>query len=61
MNKAKAVMAIFALAAFLSMVSIGYSIAAKSAIGIIAGIVALCVVMMVGFKLKRKFRDQGLL
>lgn len=61
MNSAKFVMFIFALAAILSMVSIGYAIAIKSIIGIIGGIIALCVVMMLGFKVKRKFRDQGLL
>ena len=61
MNKAKMVMFIFALAAMLSMVSIGYAIAIKSILAIFTGIVALCVVMMTGFKMKRKFRDQGLL
>lgn len=61
MNKAKIVMFIFAVAAILSMVSIGYAIAAQTIFGIILGIVALCVVMMMGFKLKRKFREQGLL
>ncbi|MDM5332590.1 DUF5325 family protein [Ureibacillus composti] len=61
MNKAKVVMFIFALAAILSMMSIGYAIAAESILGAIAGVVALCVVMMSGFKMKRKFREQGLL
>lgn len=61
MNKAKIVMFIFAVAAMLSMIFVGYAIAAKTAIGAIAGLVALCVVMMTGFKMKRKFRDQGLL
>ncbi|MFJ8234500.1 DUF5325 family protein [Ureibacillus sp. NPDC094379] len=61
MNKAKVVMFIFALAAILSMMSIGYAIAVKSILGAIAGVVALCVVMMTGFKMKRKFREQGLL
>ncbi|MBM7607825.1 hypothetical protein JOD29_001069 [Lysinibacillus composti] len=61
MNKAKVVMFIFALAAILSMMSIGYAIAAESILGAIAGVVALCVIMMTGFKMKRKFREQGLL
>jgi hypothetical protein len=61
MNKAKTVMFIFALAAMLSMISIGYAIALKTILGAIAGLVALFVVMMVGFKMKRKFREQGLL
>lgn len=61
MNKAKVVMFFFALAAMLSMISIGYAIAAETILGVIAGFVALCVVMMTGFKMKRKFREQGLL
>ena len=61
MNKAKVVMFIFALAAILSMMSIGYAIAAESILGAIAGVVALCVIMMTGFKMKRKLREQGLL
>ncbi|MFP3919729.1 DUF5325 family protein [Lysinibacillus telephonicus] len=61
MNKAKIVMFIFAIAAILSMISIGYAIAAQTILGIILGIIALCVVMMMGFKMKRKFREQGLL
>ncbi|RUL51912.1 MULTISPECIES: DUF5325 family protein [Lysinibacillus] len=61
MNKAKMVMFIFAVAAILSMISIGYAIAIKSVIAAIAGLVALCVVMMTGFKMKRKFQNQGLL
>ena len=61
MNKAKLVMFIFAVAAMLSMISIGYAIAAKTFLGAIGGLVALCAVMMIGFKMKRKFREQGLL
>ena len=61
MNKAKLVMFIFALAAMLSMMAIGYAIAAKTLLGSIGAIIALCAVMMLGFKTKRKFREQGLL
>ncbi|SOB92137.1 hypothetical protein SAMN05880501_101449 [Ureibacillus xyleni] len=61
MNRAKMVMFIFAVAAMLSMISIGYAIALKSIIAVIVGIIALCAVMMTGFKMKRKFREQGLL
>lgn len=61
MNKAKTVMFIFAIAAMLSMISIGYAIAAQTFLGAIAGIVALFAVMWIGFKMKRKFREQGLL
>ncbi|MGE7917095.1 DUF5325 family protein [Lysinibacillus xylanilyticus] len=61
MNRGKFVMGIFALAAVLAMCSIGYSVAASSVFGIIAGIVATCVIFMTAFKLKRKLREQGLL
>ena len=61
MNKAKVVMFIFAIAAMLSMISIGYAIAAKTILGAIAGLVALFAVMFIGFKMKRKFREQDLL
>ncbi|MDI7743753.1 DUF5325 family protein [Lysinibacillus fusiformis] len=61
MNIAKVVMFIFAVAAMLSMISIGYAIAAKTFLGAIAGLIALCAVMFIGFKMKRKFREQGLL
>lgn len=61
MNKAKVVMFIFALAALLSMIGIGYAIATKSILNVVASVVALGVVMMLGFKTKRKFMEQGLL
>nr|WP_106783972.1 DUF5325 family protein [Lysinibacillus timonensis] len=61
MNLAKLVMFIFALAAILSMVSIGYAIAVGSVFGVIAAIVALIFAFILGFKMKRKFREQGLL
>lgn len=61
MNKAKIVMFIFALAALLSMITIGYAIAIKSIFAIIASIFALGFVMGLGFKTKRKFRENGLL
>lgn len=61
MNKAKVVMFIFAVAAILSMVSIGYTIAVKSISGLIVSILALGFIFMMGFKMKRKFREHGLL
>ena len=61
MNKAKFVMLIFALAAILSMVCIGYAIALKSILGAIGAIILLGIVMVMGFKMKRKFRTKGLL
>lgn len=61
MNKAKFVMFLFALAAILSMVCIGYAIALESILGIIGAILLLGMVMMMGFKMKRKFIAKGLL
>lgn len=71
MNKAKFVMFIYALAAICSMIGIGVSIAIVAAvgkehntegiIGIIVCIIAMCYIFMMGFKTKKKFRDQGLL
>jgi len=61
MNRAKFVMAIYALSAVLAMCSIGYSVAAESVFGILAGILATCVIFMTAFKMKRKLREQGLL
>lgn len=61
MNPAKIVMFIFALAALSSMISIGYAIAIRSVWAIIACIAALCIVMILGFKTKRKFKEKGLL
>lgn len=61
MNKAKFVMLLFAIAAILSMVCIGYAVAIESILGAIGAIVLLGFVMMMGFKLKRKFRASGLL
>ena len=54
-------MAIFALAGILAMCSIGYAVAASNILGIIGGIVAVCVVFGLAFKTKRQFREKGLL
>jgi len=61
MNLAKFVMLLFSIAAILSMISIGYAIAIRSVISIIASVVALIAVMGIGFTMKRKFREKGLL
>lgn len=61
MNLAKLVMFIFALAAILSMVSIGYAIAIASIWGSILGVIALVAVFFTGFMMKRKFQENGLL
>ncbi|MEG0259502.1 MAG: DUF5325 family protein [Lysinibacillus sp.] len=61
MNRAKLVMAIYALAAILAMCSIGYSVAIASWVGILMGIIATCGIFVMAFKMKRKLREQGLL
>ena len=71
MNKAKLVMFIYALAAILSMLGIGFSVSLlgivgtkydlSGIIGIIICIIAMCAIFMMGFITKRKFREQGLL
>ncbi|MEG0385271.1 DUF5325 family protein [Solibacillus cecembensis] len=71
MNKAKAVMFIYALSAIFSMVAIGFSVSlvfmtgtdfdTTGIIGIIVGIIAMCAIFGLGFTTKRKFREQGLL
>ena len=71
MNKAKLVMFIYALAAIISMLGIGVSVAIMGVIGkkyntigligVIVCIIVLCLVFMMGFKTKKKFQKQGLL
>mgnify|MGYP006792851095 FL=1 len=71
MNKAKFVMFIYALAAILSMISIGFAFSlvfmtgdkyeTMGWIGVVVGVVAMCAIFGMAFKTKRKFRDQGLL
>lgn len=71
MNKAKFVMFIYALAAVLSMMSIGLAFSLifmtgdKYEIigwfGVVLGIVLMCAIFGMAFVQKRKFRDKGLL
>ncbi len=71
MNKAKLVMFIYALAALISMIGIGVSVAVMGVvgekyntiglIGIIVCIIVLCYIFMMGFKTKKKFQNEGLL
>ena len=71
MNKARLVMFIYALAAIISMIGIGVSVAIMGVIGekyntigligVIVCIIVLCLVFMMGFKTKKKFKEQGLL
>ena len=71
LKKAKFVMFIYALAAIISMMGIGVSVAIVGAtgdkynlvgiLGIIFFIIAVCVVFMMGFIQKKKYQKQGLL
>ncbi|AWE06537.1 hypothetical protein DCE79_03680 [Lysinibacillus sp. 2017] len=71
MNKAKVVMFFFALAAILSMLSMGISVSlifmtgdkyeTTGFISTIVGFVVMCAIFDFAFKTKRKFREQGLL
>jgi hypothetical protein len=71
MNKAKLVMFFYALAAILSMLSMGISFSlifmtgdkyeTTGIISLIIGFIVMCAIFGLGFKTKRKFRDQGLL
>ncbi len=71
MNKAKVVMFFYALAAILSMLSMGisFSLVFMSGdkyetigfISVIVGLIVMCAIFGFAFKTKRKFREQGLL
>ena len=71
MNKAKVVMFFYALAAILSMMSIGVAFSlifmtgddyeARGVITAIIGFIVMCAIFGLAFKTKRKFKDQGLL
>lgn len=71
MKKAKLVMLIYAIAAIVSMMGMGVSVAVMGVIGekyntagligLIVCLIAMCYIFMAGFKMKKKFREQGLL
>lgn len=71
MNKAKIVMFFYALAAILSMMSMGVSFSlifmtgdnyeVTGVICAIIGFIVMCGIFGFAFKTKRKFKDQGLL
>ncbi|WP_313801482.1 YlaF family protein [Cytobacillus sp.] len=50
-----------AIIATLCMMGIGIAVAEESIIGILAAIIALIVVMGIGFKTKKKMRENGTL
>ena len=71
MNKAKIVMFFYALAAILSMMSIGVAFSlifmtgdkyeVTGVICAIIGVLVMCAIFGFALKTKRKYRDQGLL
>lgn len=61
MDRARFVMGIYAIAAIVAMMSIGYAVAIRSGLSIVAGILATIFIMGMGFKMKSKLRKQGLL
>jgi hypothetical protein len=56
MKKIKWVFVVYAILAALSIMGIGVAIGEKSIIGVIGSILALIVIMGLGFKTKAKFR-----
>jgi amino acid permease len=59
MKQIKLVFLIYAILAAASIMGIGVAIAAESIIGTIACIVALIIIMGLGFSRKRKMRENG--
>ncbi|MET1013440.1 MAG: YlaF family protein [Paenisporosarcina sp.] len=61
MKNIKWVFVLYSLAALLSMFAIGISVGLRSVPGILVSIFILIMVMGLGFKTKKKMREQGLL
>lgn len=59
MNKIKWIFVVYSILAACSIMGIGISIGEKSVIGIITSILAVIVVMGMGFKTKAKMRTNG--
>jgi Family of unknown function (DUF5325) len=59
MKKIKWVFVVYAILAAMSIMGIGVAIGEKSIIGVIGSILALIVIMGLGFKTKAKFRASG--
>ncbi|MFB1081257.1 YlaF family protein [Jeotgalibacillus sp. JSM ZJ347] len=57
--KNNAVFLLYAFAAVIAMSGIGVAIAERSAIGAIVSILAVIVVFGMGFKTKKRFREQA--
>ncbi|ETI66153.1 DUF5325 family protein [Neobacillus vireti] len=59
MNQVKWPLLIYAILAAASIIGIGIAISAKSIFGAIVSILAVVIVMGMGFKTKRKMRKNG--
>lgn len=59
MQKIKWVFLVYSILAASSIMGIGITIAEKSIVGTIGCLVALIVIMGLGFKTKRKMREEG--
>ncbi|MBA4537920.1 YlaF family protein [Bacillus aquiflavi] len=59
MKQIKWVFVLYAVAAAVSIGGIGVAIAERSILGILSCIIAVIVVMGLGFKTKRKMRENG--
>ncbi|TWT08573.1 hypothetical protein FQV26_06165 [Planococcus sp. CPCC 101016] len=61
MKNTKWIFVLYSLAAILAMVGIGLAVGLRSVPGILAAILALCLIMGMGFKKKKEMREAGLL
>ncbi|TWT04762.1 YlaF family protein [Planomicrobium sp. CPCC 101079] len=61
MKNIKWIFMLYSLAAILSMVGIGAAVGLRSIPGILFAVLALCVIMGMGFKKKKEMMDAGLL
>jgi hypothetical protein len=59
MNKVKWPLLVYAILAAASIMGIGIAISEKSLLGVIACVLAIVLIMGLGFKTKRKMRESG--
>ncbi|MCL6573889.1 MAG: YlaF family protein [Bacillus sp. (in: Bacteria)] len=59
MNKIKWPLLVYAILAAASIMGIGIAISEKSLLGVIGCVIAIVLVMGLGFKTKRKMRESG--
>ncbi|MDA7026320.1 YlaF family protein [Bacillus sp. CLL-7-23] len=61
MKQIKWIFLLFALAAVISMMFIGVAIAEKNLPGVIGAVMMFIIIMGIGFSLKKRMRNKGLL